>query len=312
MKLSIIIVNWNNQDYIQKCLNSIHKYITDSEYEIIVIDNNSSDGSATIIRETYPKVIMLQNSVNRGFSKANNQGIGIAKGEHVLFLNSDTELIDNSIDKMIEFMASNNKIGTVSGKCLYPDGRIQWSIGKFPSPYMFLRSCILDPYIKHTILKILCSYKSNKITITADAIQEQDYPYGAYFMIKRNILKKIEGFDENLFLYAEDMDLGYRIQKCGLINYYLPSAKVMHHASVSSMKKNPQKSHIEWLVSHRYFFKKNRGNTRIILDLAITMNIIMKMCDILLLGAVGKKNGSRIYGSLQECVHIYKSVFQQK
>ena len=131
--ISIIIVNWNTKEYILKCLRSITKSIKNFIYEIIIIDNASTDGSAEEIKYNFPNVKLIKNRVNRGLIKANNQGIESSKGNYILLLNSDTELKDNAIKVAYDYLKLNSKVGVVSGCLIFPDGKHQSVCQRFPS-----------------------------------------------------------------------------------------------------------------------------------------------------------------------------------
>ncbi|BCX14740.1 MAG: hypothetical protein KatS3mg088_423 [Patescibacteria group bacterium] len=224
--LSIVIVNYNTCDLTLKCLYSILADKTIPPYEIILIDNASTDGSIDRFnRLNWKNLIILSNKENLGFSKAVNQGIKVAKGRYILLLNSDTEVPKGSIKKMLDFASKNPDAGVIAPKLVYGDGKIQPSAFHLPTVW---------GAIKEFWLGIGGSYgqyiPDSKVPIAVDAV------VGACFLITPKALKKVGFFDERYFMYFEDLDYCRRVKKMGLKVYYLPNVRIVHLHGQSGKK----------------------------------------------------------------------------
>jgi N-acetylglucosaminyl-diphospho-decaprenol L-rhamnosyltransferase len=234
LTLSIIIVNYNVKYFLEQCLCSVVKAIHSTETEIFVVDNNSTDDSLAYLQPKFPQVHFICNTKNLGFAKANNTGLLQASGKYVLFLNPDTIVAEDSFEKCISFLDSNPKTAAVGVKMVDGSGLyLKESKRGFPSPWVSF--CKLSGLIKvfpHS--KIFSGYylgylKENKNNV-ADVLS------GAFMMAKKEVLDIVGGFDEQFFMYAEDIDLSYRIQKAGYFNYYLADTTIIHFKGKSTRK----------------------------------------------------------------------------
>jgi GT2 family glycosyltransferase len=233
-ELSVIIVNYNVAFFLEQCLNSCLKAAEHAALELIVIDNNSVDGSEEMMREKFPEITYIFNKENVGFSKANNQGMRIAKGKYVLLLNPDTVVEEFTFRKTIDFMNAHPEAGGLGVRML--DGR-----GKFlpeskrglPTPAVafykifglssvFPKSRIFGKY--H--LGYLNEHETHEIEILS----------GAFMLMRKSVLDEIGLLDEAFFMYGEDIDLSYRIVKAGHKNYYFPDTKIIHYKGESTKK----------------------------------------------------------------------------
>ena len=275
MDLSIIIVNWNTCSLLQKCLESIFKFTHDIRFEIIVVDNGSSDGSVETLKSSFPSVVLVQNSENLGFSKGVNQGIIVAKGENVLLLNSDTYVKENSFANMVDFLKKQKNTGAITCKVLYPDGRRQSAYSSFPSLsgliYEFLSIC---KFIAH--LKMFYKYDVSQWDYSVSRELKDDlWPGGGCLMITGEVIKKVGLLDETFgYAYLEDADLCYRIKKSGYSFFYLAEATVYHHHSYSVSKSSQDFKDLLTLNLQRnryYFFKKHYGTNHL---------LVLKLFDI--------------------------------
>ena len=208
IKLSIIIVAWNTKEYSVQCLDSIFKFSPSCEFEVIYVDNGSDDGSADVVKGSFPDIKIIQNKCNIGFSKANNQAIRIAEGEYILLLNSDTVVLDGSFTKLLIFMEDNSNVGAASGKCLYPDGRVQWEIGEFPS----IQSLLLWVLSRHRPLNKMTKFVKKNQNRKISQGQEQDHAYGAFCMVRKKTIDEVGLIDENMFVYYDEVDWCYRMK----------------------------------------------------------------------------------------------------
>lgn len=254
MDLSIIIVSFNTKDVLKKCLDSLFKFTKGLEYEVIVIDNDSKDGSVEIVKRYFPQIKLIINNKNQGFSKAVNQGIEISHGDYILILNSDSLFINNSIKKLVDFMASNNNVAIVGPKLLNLDHSLFYSCSHFSN---FLNQLFpLLPILNHRIPKTLRQMIDNKDFYSVK--NEVDYMWGACLMFRQEILGKLKGFDEQFFLYSEEEDFCYRAKLLSLKVVYYPNACVIHIGQVSSSKVH-DKAYKQLYYSLYLFFKKHHS-----------------------------------------------------
>lgn len=226
IQLSICIVNWNTRDKIRECLNSIFNHNEGLSIEVIVVDNASSDRTGEMIKREFPNVILVENKENLGYGKANNIAIMRCVGEYILLLNPDIVLFEPCFLKMIEFLELKKQAGILSCQLINKDGLIQKSFFEnFPTPLselyrgLFLKKAVEALHVQNNVPKF-----------------EVAWVVGACIMMKSETLKSLGGFDERYFMYAEDMDLCYRVRRLNLKVYYSENIKMMHYHGESSKK----------------------------------------------------------------------------
>ena len=227
--LTIIIVNWNNKNLLRNCLKSIYNSQNYYNYEIIVVDNNSEDGSVELIKNEFPNVVLIENDNNLGFAKANNQGIKIARGNYILLLNNDTVVANTyCFDRMIELMEKNPQVGILGCKLLYPDGTLQSCGESFPSVWGIFKSQILFLKTWKRLRKINKQEKNN--------FKRVDYISGACLLTRKEIFDKVDLLGEDYFMYGEDVEFCYRVHKAGYDIGVLTDESVIHLHSKSTEK----------------------------------------------------------------------------
>jgi O-antigen biosynthesis protein len=234
MDISIIIVNYNVKYFLEQCLHSVNKSIGGLSSEIIVVDNNSVDGSCPMIKEKFPEVTLIDNQKNLGFSAANNQGIRIARGKYILILNPDTILQEDTLHKCFTFMESHPKAGSMGVKMIDGKGNyLPESKRSLPTPlvafYKIFGLSALFPESKtfgRYHLGFLDKDKTHSIEILP----------GAFMFVRKSVLDEIGLLDETFFMYGEDIDLSYRIIKAGYQNYYFPETTIIHYKGESTKK----------------------------------------------------------------------------
>ena len=253
MKLSIIIVSWNVCQDIINCLDSIYGCHASKPFEVIVIDNASSDGSTQEIRKKFPKVTCVANDKNYGFAGANNQGIKLAKGEYLLFLNPDTIMHSGASDYLVNFMDSTKDVGACGPKLLNEDGSLQRSVRQFPS---YRGALYRFTFLNH--FKIFKNNYRNWLMKEFDHKNQRDVDQlmGAALLVRKSIIDKIGGFDENFFMYYEEVDLCYRIKQYGQRIVFLPQVCITHLGGRSSQQ-IPAAKRIMMLRSLLEYFRKN-------------------------------------------------------
>ena len=233
-KLSVVIVNYNVKHFIEQCLFSVLKASENITCEVFVVDNNSVDGSVTLIKEKFPQVNLIVNKTNTGFSVANNQALKIATGEYVLLLNPDTVVQEDTFTKILAFMDANPDAGGLGVKMLDGQGNFAPESKRgLPTPevafYKMFGFARFFPKSKR-FGKYHLSYLSE------DELAEIDVMSGAFMLIRKTVLDKIGFLDETFFMYGEDIDLSYRIKQAGYKNYYFPDTQIIHYKGESTKR----------------------------------------------------------------------------
>ncbi len=234
MQLSVIIVNYNVKYFLEQCLHSVIKACKAVEAEIIVADNNSTDGSRAYLEEKFTAVKFIWNSDNTGFAKANNLALQKARGEFILFLNPDTLLAEDSIEKCLQFFKTQQKIGALGIHMVDGSGNfLKESKRAFPSPLtsLFKLSGLARLFAGS---KTFARYHLGHLAENKN--HEVDVLAGAFMMIPKKILDEVGNFDERFFMYGEDVDLSYRIQKAGYKNYYFAESSIIHFKGESTKR----------------------------------------------------------------------------
>jgi|SRR5579872_5250941 len=225
MKLSIVILCWNDRKVIEDCLRSIYSSTRRTDFEIIVSDNGSIDGSVEVIRASYPEIHVVENGRNLRFAKANNVGIGASRGEYVLILNPDTVIHNGTLDRMLAAADEHPEAGAFGCKVLNRDGSYQVSARPFAS---FKGEWIAALYMRW-LGRVNAWFTSDSYPGWTGTIQRQvDWISGCFILVRKNVLNLIGGFDEQFFYYFEDMDLCRRIWQTGYPILYIPGATITH------------------------------------------------------------------------------------
>lgn len=246
VSLSIIIVNFNAGDFLYQCLKSLDIAKKDLDLDIWVVDNASSDGSLEIPKKEFPYIHFIENKENIGFGAANNIALKQVNTEYILLLNPDCYVDSRSLRFMLDFMQENPEVGAASCKVEKQDGSIDWASHRgFPTPWAsFLYLVFKNDSLYHL------TDRDMRHEHEVDAIA------GAFFITRRSVLDKVGppvgGFDEDYFLYAEDIDLCFRIKQAGFKIMYVPDVAVLHHKGISSgIKEHSQELSITEIVSRR-------------------------------------------------------------
>lgn len=239
MQLSIIILSYNTQNLLRSCLASIYNKLKGLEFEVIVFDNASSDGSSAMVRRDFKQVSVIDNDANVGFSKGVNAAVKQAKGKFLLFLNSDTKLIDDSVKEMVLSIEKDQDVAVVGGMMKNSDGSTSESYGKF--------------YNLTDVFQLLFLKRSeNHQEKSAKGV---DWVSGGFMLMRKEDFEKMSGFDEHFFMYLEDMELCYRLKKLHRKVIHLPSARVMHVGQGSS---NRSFAIVQIYKGLLYFYKKHK------------------------------------------------------
>ena len=225
MKLSVIILNYNVRYFLELCIKSVQAAITEIDAEIIVVDNNSSDGSCAMIKGLFPSVKLLENKDNVGFSIANNQGVAIATGEYVCILNPDTVVAEDTFLQLLNFSATKSNLGMVGCKLIDGSGK-------------FLPESKRNVPTQLIAIKKLIGLSSEYYVsdIKDNAIGKASVFVGAFMFLTKKRYQEVGGFDERYFMYGEDIDFSYSILKAGYDNYYYGKTTVIHYKGESTLK----------------------------------------------------------------------------
>lgn len=234
MKLSIVIVNYNVKYFLEQALTSVRKAKKGIEAEVFVVDNNSVDGSQEMVATKFPWVILIENKENLGFAKANNIAIREAKGEYVLLLNPDTIVEEDTFQKCIDFMDSHTGAGALGVKMVDGTGNyLPESKRGLPTPEVaFYKVFGLSSLFPES--KRFNQYHLGYLD--PDEIHPVDVLSGAFMFMRRSVLEKVGMLDEDYFMYGEDIDLSYKIQKAGWTNYYFPKTTIIHYKGESTKR----------------------------------------------------------------------------
>ncbi|NIN70232.1 MAG: glycosyltransferase [Anaerolineae bacterium] len=232
MNLSVVIVSYNTRDLLDACLASVTSTMgSASNYEVIVVDNASLDGSAAMVKETFRQANLIVNQENRGFAAANNQAIERSSGRHVILLNPDTVVREGALNAMVKFLEDNPEVGVVGPKLVFPDGSFQHSAFSFPTLLMIF----IDFFpLNHRVLNSRLNGRYPRSLYDAGDPFPIDHPLGAGLMVRREVLEEVGLLDERFFMYCEEIDWCMRIKRAGWEIFCLPEAEIVHHVGQST------------------------------------------------------------------------------
>jgi len=253
--VSVIVVAWNVKKLLQDCLESVYEQTKDVCFEVIYVDNASQDGSVEMVRERFPDVRIIENRENKGFIKANNQGIEIARGRYVLLLNSDTLVLDNAIAKTVQFADAHPDAAVVGCRVLNPDRTLQ-------------RTCFMYPSVLNTLLAATYLYKvfprskffgRERMTWWAfDDAREVETVCGCYSLVRREAIDQVGVMDETYFVYGDDPDWCYRFKKAGWRIMFTPIPQIIHYGGQNTSQMARK---FRWqLLGSRLIFMRLHGN----------------------------------------------------
>lgn len=289
--VSIVIVSWNARDYLLQCLESLTPAVCRFPMEIIVADNASSDGSAELVENNFPKVRLIRNPANLGFAKANNLGIAAGAGRYVCLINSDVKVLPDCISRLVDYCEQNPDVGMVGPRIIGGDGKLQRSCRGFPTLWnMLCRALALDsifPKIK-LFTGYSLSYWPQNDTRPVDILT------GCFWLVRRETLGQVGLLDETFFMYAEDMDWSKRFWLNGSKLVFVSSAEAIHYGGASSSN-SPIRFYIEKQRADLQYWKKHHSRIATALFFLIS-------CLLLLLRTAGysfalllRKGARRVY-----------------
>ena len=290
LDLSITIVNWNTKDLLRHCLRSVYDQANGISFEVFVVDNASSDGSSKMVREIFPRVMLLQNTENLGFAKANNQAIRRSRGRYVLLLNPDTLVLQGALAKMVRFLDSHPQIGALGCKILAADGEVDFrGARRFPTllSEFFDQTGLSTAFPNSTLFGgHLMSYWDHQDS------KEVDLLIGACMMVRREVIQEIGLMDEDFYMYADDVEWCYRIKKAGWKIFYYADAAIVHLGGQSSKSVKIEVG-VEGLRSMNRFFRKYWGRPRAWVHKILTFFVTIAKLQVFGVGFLFSKDVER-------------------
>jgi GT2 family glycosyltransferase len=254
LDLSIVIPSYNVGQLLDACLTSIRQFPPGSPYEVIVVDNASSDRTVELIRHLHPDVQVVANVTNRGFGQAANQGLTLARGSFLLVLNPDTSVGPGTFDNLLAALRADPDLGMVGPLTRYPDGQIQSTRRRFPTlPVALLESTVLQQWLPESRW-LRAYYVADRGTVRQDV----DWLGGACLMVRRDVFRAVGGFDPRFFMYSEELDWCRRIRQAGWRIAFVPEAELVHHEGRSS-EQNVARRASNFQESKARYFEKYQG-----------------------------------------------------
>lgn len=283
--ISIIIVNWRSTECLRPCLESINRNVVELRFEIIVIDNGSFDGSRELVEEQFPGVLFIQSETNLGYAAANNLAVAHSSGRYLLFLNPDTEVLDSPFGVLVSHLENHPLVGMVGSRVLNSDHSIQnYYLHSFPT----LLNQILDiDVLKNTFPRwklfgpraVYCHQEP----VCVDAIS------GSCILVRASAFERVGGFSESYFMYAEDLDLGFKMKKAGYRIQYLARGTVVHHGGKSSALHDRMNfAEVMRVHSIAVFFRNTKGAFHArVYRVLMACSALIRIIIVILIGVFG-------------------------
>lgn len=271
ISLSILVVNWNTCDLLAQCLDSIYAHPPACNFEIIVVDNASTDDSTAMVRERFPQVSLIHNEVNMRFARANNQAIGQHRGKYMLLLNSDAEVTRGALDSMLVFLESHPHAGVLGPTLLNHDGSFQASYARFPTVWSEISQ--LTGITRWTIGPYAPSPRPN----LQEAPEPVDWVAGAAMMVRSDAIDEVGLLDESYVFYSEETDLCWRMHQAGWQVWYIPTANVIHIGGASTQKHSVESYIRLYEAKVRFIHKAYGSGASVRLHFAIKMITALRL-----------------------------------
>lgn len=260
MKLSVVILNYNVRYFLEQCLRSVQRAIKSLDAEIIVIDNDSKDGSCEMVKALFPEITLIENKENVGFSKANNQAVAVAKGEYLCILNPDTAVAEDTFQLALRYAEGIKDLGALGVYLMDGTGNfLPESKRNLPTP-------------KVSLMKLAGFAQKYYSKMSETSTGEVEVLVGAFMLLKRAIYNEVGGFDEDYFMYGEDIDLSYKITQAGYKNHYFGSTTILHYKGESTQK---DEVYFERFYGAMQIFYRKHFNKNIVLENAVSMGVAM-------------------------------------
>jgi GT2 family glycosyltransferase len=285
-ELSIIIVNWNTRDLLRDCLNSVYAETEKTSFEVLVVDNASSDGSAEMVKREFLQVMLIENEDNLGFARANNQAIRQSSGSYILLLNPDTVVLSGALDKMVAFMRAHPDVDASGpmilnlGGSLHPPTRGNRYAFDFCAKFL-LEECLLS-YVPRLLIR-----KLGRRETYSSQPRQVNMVLGTCMMMTRTALDKVGLLDEQYFLFAEETDWFYRLKLLGGKTYFIPEARIVHHFA-RSVKQTDTVLKYSYRSRHLFMKKHHKKVQAYFPRFMVAIDCFAASCAFLLLQAVVK------------------------
>jgi hypothetical protein len=303
--LSVIIVNWNSKDFVRQCLNSLYAHCERVFFEVVVVDGGSFDGCGEMLAREFPAVVFVQSEKNVGFAKANNLGARHATGRRFLFLNPDTELLEDSISILMKRLASLPNAGAVGCKLLNADRSVQTScIQSFPTVF----NQVLDSDFLRARFPRWSIWGVAPLHTGLGHPAEVEAVSGACVLVQKSVFETVGGFTEKYFMYGEDLDLCFKIRSAGYRVYYSPETTIVHHGGGSTQQSAGNFSNVMMRESVYRFLSLNRGvGSAVAYRAAMAVSSAFRLLLILILLPISRDRVVRHgTGSLQKWFSIFR------
>jgi GT2 family glycosyltransferase len=279
MQLSVIILNYNVRHFLELCVLSVQDALRNLDAEIIVVDNNSSDDSCAMMKQRFPKIKLIENKENLGFPKGNNRGVAQAKGEYICILNPDTVVAEDTFEKVVAFAKRQTDLGIIGCKLIDGTGNfLPESKRGIPTPWVAFTK-IFGLYKLFPKSKLFNQYYAQNIS--ENETGKVEILVGAFMVMQRQLYNEIGGFDENCFMYSDDIDLSYRVLQKGKSNYYFHDTTVIHYKGESTVKDETYMKRFQEAMN--FFYNKH-------FKISFFFTVFMKI-GILLFSLVKKMQG---------------------
>jgi GT2 family glycosyltransferase len=252
LDLSIAIVSYNTKEILLDCVSSLRAHTTAIAYEVIIVDNDSRDGTVPAIKNIYPDMMIIANPDNRGFAKAVNQALAVSRGRHVLLLNSDTIVRDQAFATMVAYLDDHPDVGAVGCKQWTGDGHLTQTCFPFPS----IRDHLFYSALFQRVAPAMQAAAAATHAVDCTQSQDVDWANGACLMVRRSLLQQLGGLDEEFFMYFEDVDLCRRLHQQGYRVRHLAEAEIIHFIGRSSGR-DPERLQLVWEFSRIRYIEKH-------------------------------------------------------
>ena len=296
MDISVVIVSWNSKEIVRQCLEAVCNHRSKYRYEIILVDNASTDGTPDMVEEQFPRVRLIRNSDNLGFSKANNIGIREGKGRYICLMNSDIVLREHCFDLMLDYEDRHPDIGILAPKLLYPDLSIQDSCQSFPT----LWNNLCEAFALNKMFPRSSFFSGRHwIYFAHDRICEAPVIPAAFWMVRRAAFDSMGLLDEQFFIYCEDMDLCKRFWKGGWRVVFYPEAEAIHYHGGSSSNL-PARFHLEQQRTALQYWRKHHGSLGVFgISSVKVLHYLLRLVPNLIFSLISGKNREKRKANIQ-------------
>jgi GT2 family glycosyltransferase len=289
--VSVIIVSWNARKYLMQCLASLSDQACRYPMEIIVVDNDSSDGSADAVINHYPNTRLIRNTENVGFAQANNIGVSASTGRYLCFVNSDVKVLPDCISRLVDYCEEHHDVGMVGPRILGGDGKLQRSCRGFPNVWnMFCRALALDSVFRRS--KLFTGYSLSHWS--QDCLRQVDILVGCFWLVRRLALNEVGLLDDSFFMYAEDMDWCKRFWAHHWPIVFVPSAEAIHYGGASSSN-SPVRFYIEKQRADLQYWRKHHSRLAVVSYFLISCLHVSLRAAGYALAVVFKRSARRLY-----------------